>query len=223
MRNAADHIGADGHRFGHQRPAVGVRLDPLLREGDNLQVDQLAYFVTHLDHGLERGEFRVGHIDVGAHILDSVVHQHADGPFRPYLDVFMGGDFLALSPAFDAFEQGTAHVPPGFAGSQCGVEVDMRLDKGRHHQVLPCVQVMGGNGRHHLGLRHDGGNALAVQFDAEQTRLAAQPCVDDVHAVTPCRGLHSCAIPAWRPKHSCEKAGHQWTARLVVRCAGCAD
>lgn len=79
MRNAADDIGANRHGFSHQRPAVGVRLDALLREGDNLQVDQLTHLVTHLDHDLERGEFRVGHIDMGAHMLDTVVHQHADG------------------------------------------------------------------------------------------------------------------------------------------------
>lgn len=85
MRNAADDIGANRHGFSHQRPAVGVRLDALLREGDNLQVDQLTHLVTHLDHDLERGEFRVGHIDMGAHMLDTVVHQHADGFFARVL------------------------------------------------------------------------------------------------------------------------------------------
>ncbi|MCY1463920.1 hypothetical protein D9M71_818830 [compost metagenome] len=92
---------------------------------------------------------------------------------------------LALGPALDTFEQSTAHVPLRFAGGQRGVQVDVRFDKRRHYQVLFGVQVIASARHHHLGLRHDGRDAFAVQFDAEQARLAAQAGVEDVHAASP--------------------------------------
>ncbi|MNG92065.1 hypothetical protein D3C79_509840 [compost metagenome] len=185
MRDAANHVGADGHRFSHQRPAVGVRLDTLLGEGDDLQVEQVAHFVTHFDHGFQRRQGGVGDIDMGTYMLDAMVHQHADGLFRAVLDVVMGGDRLALGPALDAFEQGAAHVPARLAGGQRGVQVNVRFDEGRHHQVLPGIQVIGSARRHPFGLGHDGGDAFAAELDAEQAGLAAQACVDDVHDASP--------------------------------------
>ncbi|MNF96663.1 hypothetical protein D3C84_794590 [compost metagenome] len=49
MRNAADHVGAQRHRLFHQRAPIGVGLDAFLGEGDDLQVDQVAGFLAHLE------------------------------------------------------------------------------------------------------------------------------------------------------------------------------
>ncbi|MNV63881.1 hypothetical protein D3C71_1565000 [compost metagenome] len=156
----------------------------------------MAHLIADLDHGLECGELGVGHVHMGTHVLDAMIDQHADGLLGAGLDVVVGGDFLALGPALDAFEQSAAHVPLRLARRKRGVEVDVRFDEGRDHQVLLGVQVIRAGQRHCVGLGRDGADAVAVQFDAEQARLATQACIDDVHGVTPCRGLRSCAIPA---------------------------
>ncbi|MNE49608.1 hypothetical protein D3C80_1441390 [compost metagenome] len=186
-----------------------------------MQVDQVAHLFTHLDHGLERGELGVGDVDMGAYVLNAVVDQHADGLGGAGLDVFVGGDFLAFGPALDAFEQGATHVPLRLAGSEGGVEVDVRLDEGGYHQVLPGIQVIAGPWCHRTALGLDAGDAVAVQFDAKQASLAPQACIDDVHGVTPCLGLRSCAKPAWPPKRSYEKADRPGTGHSVVRCVEC--
>ena len=121
----------------------------------------MAGFLAHLDHRLQRRQRRVGDVDVGAHVLDAVVDQHVDGFLRPRLGVFVGHQRLALAPAFDAFEQRAAHVPGRLASGKGGVQVDVRFDEGRHHQVAGGVDIaLVGFGRRLL--RADGGDARAV-------------------------------------------------------------
>ena len=84
----------------------------------------------------------------------------------------MGDQRLALGPAFDAFEQRAAHVPGRLAGGEGGIEVDMRLDEGRHDQIAGSVQVAFCNGMQGV-LGVDGGDALIVQGNAVQAVAAA--------------------------------------------------
>jgi len=91
----------------------------------------------------------------------TVVDQHVDGLLRPRLGVLVGDQRLALTPALDALEQRAAHVPRRLAGGQRGVEVDVRLDEGRHHQIAGGVDIaLVGFGW--CLLRADGGNPRAV-------------------------------------------------------------
>lgn len=62
--------------------------------------------------------------------------------FGAGLGVFLSDGGLALAPALDAFEQRTAHVPARFAGRQGGVEVNVRFDEGRHHQITAGIQIV---------------------------------------------------------------------------------
>ena len=183
MRDAANHVGAQLDGLLHQRATVRIGLDALLREGDDLQVDQVAGFLAHFEHGLERGQGRVGDVDVRAHMLDAMVDQHVDGLLGAGLGVFMGDQRLALGPAFDALEQRAAHVPGRLAGCERGIEVDVRLDEGRHDEIAGSVQVAFCNGMHGmLGL--DGCDALIVQGDAVQAVAAAQAGIVDDHQVS---------------------------------------
>ena len=140
-------------------------------------------FLAHFEHGLERGQGRVGDVDVSAHVLDAMVDQHVDGLLGAGLGVFMGDQRLALGPALDALEQRAAHVPGRLAGGEGGVEVDVRLDEGRYDQVASGVQIALGDGVQGV-LDVDGGDAFAVQSDAVQAVAAAQAGIVDDHQVS---------------------------------------
>ena len=186
MRNAADHVGAHVDRFFHQVPAVAVRLDALLGECDDLQVDQITAFLAHFEHGFKGGQLRIGDIDVGAYMLDAMGGEGLDGFLGAGLGVFLGDGRLAFAPAFDALEQRTAHVPAWLAGGQGCVEVDVRLDEGRYHQVATGIQIVGAQGRG-LGLPGDVADQAVFQVQLMQAFLVTQPGVDDVHQERPFR------------------------------------
>ena len=167
VRNATDHIGAHLYRASHQLAAASVRLDTFLGERHNLQVDQPACFFADFKHRFERGQRRVRYVDMGAHVLNAMLGQHADGGVGALFGVFVGDGFLALRPALDAFEQRTAQVPLGLARSQGCIQVDMRFNQGRDQQLALSVDIA--RLRHHTGgLQGDGANALAFAADRIQ-------------------------------------------------------
>ena len=188
MRNAADHVSAHADRFFHQLATVAERLDAFLRERDDLQVNQMTAFLAHFEHGFERGELRVGDVNVGAHVLNAVGSQRLNGLLGAGLGVFFGDGDFALAPAFDALEQRTAHVPARLAGGEGGVEVDVRLDEGRHHQIAAGIEVFRAEGRC-FGLTGDAVDQAVFKVQFVQAFLVAQAGVDDVHQANPFIGL----------------------------------
>lgn len=184
VRDAADHIRAQANGFLHQLAPILEGLDALLGKGDDLQVDQVGGLLAYLEHGLECGQRRIGDVDVGAHVLDAMGGQGADGACGAGLGVFLGDGGLALAPALDALEQGAAHVPARLTGGQGGVEVDVRLDEGRHHQVASGVDVVRPYRRRHE-LLGDGGDESAFEADVIQAFAVTQAGVEDAHGRSP--------------------------------------
>src|SRR3990167_1331983 len=119
---------------------------------------------------------------MAAHVLDAVLDQHVDGLARAGLAVFVGDQRLALGPEFDALEQGACEVPARLAGGEGRVQVDMRLDEGRHHQVAGGIQLVCRSGQF-LRLRNYAGDTCLRQLDAKQAAATTQPGVDDIHGV----------------------------------------
>ena len=117
---------------------------------------------------------------MGAHMLDAVFGQHADSGVGTLLGVFMGDGFLALRPAFDAFEQGAAEVPLGLAGGQGRVQMDMRFYKRRNQQLTAGVDIAGLR-RHAACLQGDGTDQRTFTGDRVQTRGFTQCGIDDLH------------------------------------------
>ena len=138
-------------------------------------------FLAHLEQGLEGSQRRVGDVHMGAHMLDAVGGQGLEGFVGAVAGVVEGQGGLALAPALDALEQRAAHVPTRLARRQRGIEVDMGLDKGRHHQVAGGVQVVGAEGRC-FGLAGDAGDQAFFQVQYVQAVVVAQAGVDYEHA-----------------------------------------
>ena len=167
MRDAAHHIGAQFHGAGHQLAAALVRLDAFLREGDDLQVNQVAGFFTDFKHRLERAQRRVGDVDMGAHVLNAMLGQHTDSGVSALLGVFVGNGFLALGPALNAFEQRTALIPLGLARGQGRVQMNVWLDQRRNQQLPLCVNIAGLR-RSATFLQGNSADALAFATDGVQ-------------------------------------------------------
>ncbi|MCY1414713.1 hypothetical protein D9M71_301720 [compost metagenome] len=180
VRDTADHVGAEADRLFHQLATFGEGFDAFLREGDDLHVQQMTVLLAQFEHGLQGGEAGIGHVDVRAHMLDAMRDQHLQGAAGALPGVLGGDAGLAFGPAFDAFEQRAAHVPARLAGGQHGIQMDMRLDEGRHHQIAAGIHVvlLRYEG---CGLRVDGGDQRAFQYKAVQAFPVAQTGIDDFH------------------------------------------
>ena len=180
MRDRPHHVGAQAQRLLQQFQAVGVGENALLGEGDDLQVDPGRHFAAHLEHGLERGEGRVGDVDVAAHVLHAVGDLPFQGLPGALLDVLVAEQSLALGPALDAFEQRAGAVPLRLAGGLGGVEMDVRLDERRHGKTAGAVQALAGvvDGLFH---RHQGGDTAIGDTQLPETFAAAQAQVVNQH------------------------------------------
>lgn len=73
VRNAAHHVGAHLDSARHQLSATGEGFNAFLRKGDDLQVDKLGRLLFHCQHRLKRRQGRIGHINMGAHVLHAVI------------------------------------------------------------------------------------------------------------------------------------------------------
>ncbi|VXA81002.1 hypothetical protein AERO9A_420397 [Aeromonas salmonicida] len=153
MGYGTNHIGSQPERLFQQGLAVGIREDPLLREGDDLQLDPLLHLLPHLQHGFQGHQIGVGDIHMGADKLDAVGHLPFQGLDGPLLHIFMSQQRLALGPALYPLEQGTGQVPARLPGGLGSVEVNMRFDKRCNSQAcfpiqLPGRQNMSAHGRY---------------------------------------------------------------------------
>ncbi|MNV12442.1 hypothetical protein D3C71_1030440 [compost metagenome] len=166
MGDRADHVDPQLERLLQQCLAVGIGEDPLLREGDDLQLDPRLHLLLHLQHGFQGHQIGVGDIDVGADELDAV----GDLPFQRLdgapLHIFVGQQRLALGPALDPLEQSTGEVPARLARRLGGIEVNMGLDKGRDGQSPLPVQHPTGDSMFVMGF--DGGDDPILTADLPQ-------------------------------------------------------
>ena len=134
---AADEIGAEADRRIQKLRRAGARKDTALREGDELDVDDVAIVLAHLQDRLQRLQpDRAVHHDVAAHLERAVgdaqlellagalvhrrSHRHVLG---------LEGDALMHVEAVGA---GFVGDPP--VAVEAGVEVDMPFHEARHEQ-----------------------------------------------------------------------------------------
>ena len=79
-------------------------------------------------------------------------------------------------------------------GGEGGIEVNVRFDEGRHHQVATGVQIIGAQGRR-FGLTGNIADQAVFQVQLMQAFLVAQAGVDDVHQANP---LGDLVVVRWR-------------------------
>ncbi|MNP15701.1 hypothetical protein D3C76_1080700 [compost metagenome] len=144
MGNGADHVGPQLECLFQQGLAVGIGEDPLLREGDDLQLDPGFHLLAHLQHGFQSHQVGVGDIHMGANELDAVDDLPLQRLYGPPLHILMGQQRLAFGPALYPLEQGTGEVPARLTGGLGSIEVNVGLDKGGHRHPLLPIQFPGG-------------------------------------------------------------------------------
>jgi hypothetical protein len=129
--DAADDVAAQAHRLAHELLAIREAEDPVLREGDQAQVDDVGHLGLELEEGLERDEVRVADVDVAADEARALGDFPADRLARSGLDVLVGQRGLALGPGLDALDQRAGLVVARLADRQDRIEVDVRVDERR--------------------------------------------------------------------------------------------
>ena len=139
MRDAADDVGAQLDGLAHQLLAAVEAEDALLRERDELEVDQAAHLLAQVDQRAQRGQLGVADVDMAAHVLDAAGELPAQHLPDPGLHVLVGEVLDPLGPDRDALEQRAGHVRARLADGQHRVEVDVRLDQRGSDQ--PAAQV----------------------------------------------------------------------------------
>jgi hypothetical protein len=173
-------VDAQAHRLVQQLFAVREGDDPLLRKGDELEGHHVLDPLAHLDERAQRGQARVGDVDVAAdvqHAVGDLPPQHLEHPAH---HVVVREHRLALGPAGDPLPERPALVPPRLAGRQDSVEVDVRLDVRRCQQHPGRVELLRllipefDLGRGARGRDRDDASVLA-DVDVDRLRTAGQP------------------------------------------------
>ena len=106
VRDAADDVGTQLDGLAHQLPAAVEAQDALLRECDELQVDQAADLLAQVDQRAQRAQLRIAHVDMTADMLDAAGELPAQDLTDPRLHVVVGQVGDPLGPDGDALEQG---------------------------------------------------------------------------------------------------------------------
>jgi hypothetical protein len=127
-RNAADDVGAEVHGFLHQVHGAGLADDAVLREGDDLDIDDALEFVAGLEQGLQADQLGLG-IDVGEGADVEVAVE--GGQLEGLADV--GEDPLFVVARLDAGGEldgghGPAHVGAVVGAEGLGIHHFQRVD-----------------------------------------------------------------------------------------------
>ena len=154
MRDAADDVGPELDRLAHQRRAAVEGKDALLRERHELQVDQAADFLAQVGESAQRGELRIAHVDMAAHVLDAAGQLPAQHLAYPAPDIVVGQVGDPLGPDRDALEQRAGDIRPGLPDRQHRVEVDVRLDQRRRDETSAQVNGLRRGGARVHGREH---------------------------------------------------------------------
>src|SRR5947208_2516960 len=78
MWNTAYEVTAQFHGFAHQLTSIGEGHDTILGEGDQLQVTNITYLLTHFNQCPECGQVRIAYIDMAANVKSSLSNLPAD-------------------------------------------------------------------------------------------------------------------------------------------------
>ncbi len=180
----ANHVGTQLECLLQQCLAIRVGEDPLLREGNDLQLYPLLHLLPHFQHRLERDQIGIGDIDVSTDKLDAVGDlplQRLDGAL---FHILMGQQRLALGPALDPLEQGAGEVPARLARRLGGIEVNVGFDKGSDRQTALPVQHPTGDGMFVMGF--DGGDDPILTADLPQPFPIGQTNMLNQHLLASC-------------------------------------
>jgi len=134
VRDRTNDVTAHAQSFLEELCTTRVREDPLLREGNQLEIDEIAHLLAYLEQGTQADEVRVAHIDMAADDECSLAGVPLD---RPLGTVFHRVDRelrLRLCPALDPFEEGTGLVVASQPLGQRSIEVAVRLDQWRRDE-----------------------------------------------------------------------------------------
>lgn len=121
--------------------------DALLREGDDLDVDDVLILLPQRHDALEgtQAADRV-HVDMGADREGAVFDRLEHHVLRTGDDILDGVDALLVPEDLDRFLEGPAHVGAHHVEDVHLVEVDVRIDERRRHEAAGCVDRPVGGG-----------------------------------------------------------------------------
>ncbi len=191
VRAAADDRGAHPQRLLHELERARRLDDPLLRERDGLEVEQVAVLLAQHEGGLD-AEQPLDRVDVGVRADGHrpVGDRHVEDGAGALEDVV--AVLLGLELAGEADRLGQRPVAGGLAAVQQRlVEVQVRLDEARQHRPAVGVDHLAGLG---LDARLDRGDALALDPDVDRRAVVPHAGVGDqqVHRLSSlypgCRG-----------------------------------
>jgi hypothetical protein len=141
VRDAADDVAAQAHRLAHELLAVREAQDPVLGEGDQPEVDDVADLLAQLEEGLERDEVRIADVDVAADEAGALGDLPADRLTGAILDVLVGERGLPLGPGEDPLDERAGLVVARLADGQDGIQMNVRIDERRRQQPAAGVEL----------------------------------------------------------------------------------
>ena len=139
MRNSAHDIRTFINSTFHQAFAIRERENALLGESHDLHIHEIAHLFAQFKYGMQSGQIGIRHIDMGAHVLDTVSGHQFQGAQSTVLDIINTERFLAFRPNANSIEQSSCFIPFRLSGSQSSIKMNMRVNKGRNHQATMSI------------------------------------------------------------------------------------
>ena len=175
LRQAADRRSAHVERLAQQRRRLRVRDDPLLREGDEGDIDDAGEAIARAHHAFEGDQLgREVHVDLGVQAADAVGGGEAEGGARTLLHVGDGELGLDLAGAVEGF------LRPARAeqvAAQHFVDMEMGIDEGGRDQPTARVDA---RRRVAIERRRDRPDAPVANTDGDRRRIVeAHRVVDE--------------------------------------------
>ena len=146
MRDAADDVDALVEGAGQVREAVRRAEEPVLRKGDELEVEVGGDGAPDLEERVDADQPRVGGVDVAADREEAHRHRPVAVGERAVADLLEGRDRAEFAPELDALEQRPGRVDPRQAVGQRCVHVEVRVDERRGDEVAGGVDAPAGFG-----------------------------------------------------------------------------
>jgi len=165
----------EADRFAHELLAIREGQDPVLWEGDEAQVDDIAHLIAELEQGPQGREGRIADVDVRPDDAGPLRDFPEDGLARPGLHVLVGQRRLPVGPGQDALDERAGFVMARLTDRERGIHVDVRVDERRRQEAaigLELDRLRASRGGQ-LPRRADGRDPVALDEDID--RIGARP------------------------------------------------
>src|SRR5579859_1855790 len=174
VRDSAHKVATEFHRSFHQHFPVGERVDAVLWERDELEIDKTREFLLHFQQCFHGGEFGVADINVTADARHAMSEFPFHGERGTAFYIIECERLFPFRPNLDAFNERARLIETRLPNGQHSVEMHMDVCEGRRYQFAGAIDDLA---RTRRDLRSDFCDDTIIDGDIDVLVLSAYASV----------------------------------------------